>query len=157
MAKKKKTSRLEQAFWRWLEKQPPDGWVARMAYSTAVSFDLQEKHRGWYFATVVGLLVSMLLPLLVFGAVLGLLGHRELSGFPDTPLYIIGMFSSLLSGVGTFALYLVPVEALCRRLLRKEYPRGFPLPFFPGWPFTLFFLGVLGGIAVLCLLGIHYL
>lgn len=155
--RKKQPSHLEQAIWRWLERQPPDGWFARMACSTAVSFVLQEKHRGWYYATVAGLLVSLLLPLLVFGAALGLLGYREFSGFPDVPLYVIGMFSAFLSGIGTFGLYLVPIEALCRRLLQKDYPQGFPVPFFPGWPFTLFFLGGLGGLSALCLLGIHYL
>jgi len=155
--RKRQLSPLEQAINRWLDRQPPDDAIARIGYCTAVSFVLQEKRRGWYYAVTACVILSILLPFLVYMIALRLLGHEQFSGFPDLPLFGMGGAASLIAGFGSFGVCCIPLEALCCRLLRKSFPRAFELPFYPGHRFTLLFLGGLGGLAALCVLGIHFL
>lgn len=155
--RRKQTSRMSRAICRWLDRQPPDGAVARIGCCTYVSFILQEKRRGWYYAITVGVIISALLPFLLYMISLMLLGYEQFSGFPEVLLFGLGAAASLIAGFGSFGVYCVPVEALCRHLLRKSFPQGFDLPFFPGWRFTLLFLGGFGGFAALCVPAIHFL
>ena len=155
--KRKQTSRITQAISRWLDRQPPDGAVARIGYCTFISFILQEKRRGWYYAITVCALISAFLPFLLYMLALRLLGHQQFSGFPDVLLFGLGGATSLIAGFGAFGVFCIPLEALCRRLLCRSFPRGFELPFYPGWRFTLLFLGGFGGFAALCVPAIHFL
>ena len=155
--KRRQLSALDQAICRWLDRQPPDGAIARIGYCTAVSFVLQEKRRGWYYAVTVFAIISALLPFLMYMLALLMLGHRQFSGFPDVVLFGLGGAASLIAGFGSFGVCCIPLEALCRRLLRESFPRGFDLPFYPGWRFTLLFLGGFGGFAALCVPALHFL
>lgn len=155
--RKRKADALTQAIYRWLDSQPPDGAVARIGCCTCVSFVLQEKRRGWYYAVTACVVISALLPFLIYMIALMLLGHGQFAGFPDVLLFGLGAAASLIAGFGSFGVCCIPLEALCRRLLRKDFPRGFELPFFPGWRFTLLFLGGFGGVAALCVPALHFL
>ena len=158
MARKKRPiSPLTQAICRWLDRQPPDGAIARIGHCTAVSFVLQEKRRGWYYAVTACVIPAILLPFLLYMIALKLLGHEQFSGFPDVVLFGLGGAAALIAGFGSFGVCCIPLEALCRRLLRKSFPKGFELPFYPGHLFTLLFLGGFGGFAALCALVIHFL
>ena len=134
-----------------------DGAIARIGYCTAVSFVLQEKRRGWYYAVTACVIPAILLPFLLYMIALKLLGHEQFSVFPDVVLFGLGGAAALIAGFGSFGVCCIPLEALCRRLLREDFPRGFELPFYPGWRFTLLFLGGFGGFAALCALGVHFL
>jgi len=102
-----------------------------------------------YWLIVLGVIPAILLPLGCFAAFIlarGLL-HANLLKYPALA---IGLVCSLLAGVGTANLYMLPVQRLCERTLRQGMPGGLPSPLYLGHTVTLVFLGGFGGLAMIC-------
>lgn len=153
MAKKKRRSRWDQRFFAWLERQPEGGVLHRMAYCTAVSNALKEEQPFWYWIVVIGLLFCVTLPMGLYSFIVE---QAYIAGW-KVLFYLIGLFASIFTGVGTVNLYMIPIEWLCAWRLHEDFPRGFPMPFYLGHRITLIFLGGCGTLATLCAFLIHFL
>ncbi len=152
--RKKRSTRQKQRFYKWLNRQEEGGIFHRIAWSSAAGITLQEERPVWFWICFLVLLAVFVLPVCLYSLSLELLGHSKIVLWETLP-YIIGFFSALFAGLGTANLFMIPLERLCARLLRKDFPRGFDVPFYLGHKVTLFFLSGCGGLSVLCLAFIH--
>ena len=156
MAKKKRLTKWEQRFFDWLDRQSEGGVFHRICYCTAVSHFLQEEQPFWYCLLVALVLFCVLLPMLLFVVPLEFLHGPTITGW-KVPLYLIGLFATLLSSIGVTNLCMPLIQRICQWRLHKDFPHGFKLPFYLGHKVTLIFLGGCGTLAALCALGILYL
>ncbi len=150
MAKKKRKSALDRWFDRQLNMNPKESILYRMAYSSAASMAVRETRPILFWCMVICLLAGFLLPMVLYTLSLEWSGHGSTSGWQTLPA-MLGFFSSLLSGIGMFNLMMLPVERLCARLLREDFPDGFDLPFYLGHKVTLIFLVGCGSLSALCI------
>ena len=156
MAKKKRRTKWEQRLLDWLNRQPEGGIFHRICYCTAISHCLQEEQPFWYCLLAFGMLLCVILPVLIFTLPIEFLDGPVVSGW-KIPVYLIGLYASIFSSIGVANLCMPLIQRICQWRLRKDFPHGFPVPFYLGHKVTLIFLGGCGALAVLCALGIHYL
>ncbi len=118
--------------------------LSRMACSEITSDMLRAKSPVLYWCILVIALPVMMLPMVLFIA----LCPEDIPGLLGL-LAIPGVTASILAGLGTFNLYMLPVQKLCAWQLRHELPLGLEKPLYLGHGFTCLFLFGFEGLALL--------
>lgn len=126
-----------------------DGVLHRMLCCEASAEALREEYPVVYWLVVILMLIVLMLPMIVYSLVLEMGGHGTLFGWRTLP-GVIGFFTAIFAGIGVVNLLMPVLEMLCSRLLRKNFPQGFAVPFYLGHRVTLIFLVGFGVATALC-------
>lgn len=144
MKHKKPQSPVQRRLTQLLERPAVQEVLSRIACSDATTDMLRAKSPVLYWCILVVALPVMMLPMILYIALCpenipGLLGL----------LTIPGVIASILAGLGTLNLYMLPVQKICTWQLRHELPQGLEKPLYLGRGFTCLFLFGFEGIALL--------